>query len=314
MIQRQGTNPVQQEKQIRRRPSGRFDFAPAPLAGRRQVRLNGVAALVASSDPKVLQALAKTTVQCGLTAFPAYSVSESKAVLSRSDVGLVVCEDRFADGSYEDILCAATNIPVIVVSRTGDWLGCVKAIDAGAFDFVAYPEISGSIQRAVRDALAWQDTGGEEPSAVEPVPEKMRKGGRTVLLAGHTVTRSAMLRRQLREWSCQCRFAASFEQACRLLSQEDFDLVLCQYDLPDRTAFPLLDWLEGSTSTLVFCAGSGSGSRWLPVIRHGERYFERAPLSMKDLLNHLANAAVSSNIPQKSIRPAEEEVTQILAS
>ena len=105
----------------------------------------------------------------------------------------------------------------------------------------------------------------------------------TVLLAGDITTRSATLRKWSRHLDCYWQFAASFQDACRLMSQREFDLVLCQYDLPDRTAFPLLDWLEGSGSTLLFSARAGSGRRWLPVIERGKRCLDRPLLQTTDL-------------------------------
>jgi CheY-like chemotaxis protein len=63
----------------------------------------------------------------------------------------------------------------------------------------------------------------------------------TVLLAGDSATRSTTLRKWSGHLDCYWQFAASFQDACRLMSQREFDLVLCQYELPDRTAFPLLD-------------------------------------------------------------------------
>ena len=111
----------------------------------------------------------------------------------------------------------------------------------------------------------------------------------TVLLAGDIATRSSTLRK----WSCQLdcywQFASSFEDACRLMSQKEFDLVLCQYDLRDRTAFPLLDWLEGSHSTLLFAARAGRGSRWLTMIERGQRCLDRPLLQTKDLPNTLGS-------------------------
>src|ERR1700741_67824 len=97
----------------------------------------------------------------------------------------------------------------------------------------------------------------------------------TVLLAGDTSTRSATLRQWSRHLDCNWQFAASFQDACRLMSEREFDLVLCQYELPDRTAFPLLDWLEGSHSTLLFSARARKGTRWLPVIERGKRCLDR---------------------------------------
>ena len=112
----------------------------------------------------------------------------------------------------------------------------------------------------------------------------------TVLLAGDTAARSATLRKWLCRRGCYCQFATSFQDACRLMSQREFDLVLCQYELPDRTAFPLLDWLEGSRSTLLFSAKAGrSSSRWLPVIERGKRCLDRPLLQTTDLPNALGN-------------------------
>ena len=73
------------------------------------------------------------------------------------------------------------------------------------------------------------------------------------------------------------------------MSQREFDLVLCQYELPDRTAFPLLDWLEGSRSTLFFSTRAGRGSRWLPVIERGNRCLDRPLLQTKDLPDAFGN-------------------------
>ena len=104
----------------------------------------------------------------------------------------------------------------------------------------------------------------------------------TVLLAGDTALRSATLREWLAERDCHLQLVTSFREACRALSQREFDLVLCQYNLPDRTAFPLLDWLEGSPSTLIF-ERPGRGRRWLPVVQRGKRCLDRPLLRTTDL-------------------------------
>jgi CheY-like chemotaxis protein len=114
----------------------------------------------------------------------------------------------------------------------------------------------------------------------------------TVLLVGDTAARSTTLWNWLRKTGCTFEVATSYEGACSRLAQTDFDLVLCKYQLADRVAFPLLDWLEGSSSSLIFCAKSGRGSRWLPVIEHGERCLDRRllrstnlPAALESILN-----------------------------
>lgn len=111
----------------------------------------------------------------------------------------------------------------------------------------------------------------------------------TVLLAGDTAARSITLRKWLRKMGCAFHVVTSYQGLCAWLARTDFDLVLCKYQLPDRTTFPLLDWLEGTSSSLVFCAKSGRESRWLPVIVHGERRLDRPVLKAANLPRGLGN-------------------------
>ena len=67
-----------------------------------------------------------------------------------------------------------------------------------------------------------------------------------VLLVGESVRRSPQLVQWLERRGCNCRFAPSYRDACNVISGTQFDLVLSQYQLPDRTAFPLLEWLAVS--------------------------------------------------------------------
>jgi len=119
-------------------------------------------ALVASSDSKMLHELIEMVVHCGLSCFPASTVAETRQILDQQEVCLVVSDDRMIDGNYEDILIEAArlrpNVPVVVVSPTGDWSDYLKAISAGAFDYVAFPSIPGDFARTVRQALTFRTT------------------------------------------------------------------------------------------------------------------------------------------------------------
>jgi hypothetical protein len=110
-------------------------------------------------------------------------------------------------------------------------------------------------------------------------------GTPTAVLLGGDI-RSRTLRKWLDERNCYCKSVTSFQDICTALVQRDFDLVVCQYDLPDRTAFPLLDWLDGSSSTLIF-EGSRRGPRWLPVVERGRRCLDRPLLTTADLTDTL---------------------------
>ena len=49
-------------------------------------------------------------------------------------------------------------------------------------------------------------------------------------------------------------------------------ILLSEYDLPDRTAYPLLEKLIGSTSTLFLSAIVENGFRWVPALLRGRRW------------------------------------------
>lgn len=149
------------------------------LAGRLPRKANLLCALVVSSDEKVQQDLADIVTRCGLIPFRAFTVGESRRILARQEIGLVVSDDRLIDGTYEDLLAAAkvtrTAPLVIVVSMTGDWPDYFRATSGGAFDFLAYPPIRGELARVIHHALEARNsrscddcrgrsivTGGEE--------------------------------------------------------------------------------------------------------------------------------------------------------
>ena len=70
-----------------------------------------------------------------------------------------------------------------------------------------------------------------------------------ILLVGETAESSLQLTHWLEKRGCKCRFASSCQEACRLISGIKFDFVLSHFELPDRTAYPLLEKLIGSATT-----------------------------------------------------------------
>jgi CheY-like chemotaxis protein len=109
-----------------------------------------------------------------------------------------------------------------------------------------------------------------------------------VLLVGEVPRSSLQLLLWLYERGCRCHFATSYRDACSLISRAQFDLVLSQYQLPDRTAFSLLDWLTGSPATLFFSKVVESGCLWLPMLEHGKRCLGAPLLRSSDFNEALA--------------------------
>jgi CheY-like chemotaxis protein len=92
-----------------------------------------------------------------------------------------------------------------------------------------------------------------------------------VLLVGEVPRSSVELLLWFYERGCRCHFATSYRDASSLISRTQFDLVLSQYWLPDRTALSLSDWLLGSPATLFLSTVAESGCLWLPVLELGKR-------------------------------------------
>ena len=109
-----------------------------------------------------------------------------------------------------------------------------------------------------------------------------------VLLVGEAANNSLQLLQWFNRRGCCCQVAQSYRDAFNLVSHTQFDLVLSQYQLPDRTAFPLLDWLVGSSATLFFSTRVEKGFLWLQMLERGKRCVGAAMLQSNALIEALA--------------------------
>ena len=119
----------------------------------------------------------------------------------------------------------------------------------------------------------------------------------TALLVGEGARNSLQLLQWLNHRGCRWQVAQSYQEACNLMSGTQFDLVLSQYQLPDRTAFPLLDWLVESPATLFFSVRVDGGSLWLKMLERGKRCVRAPVLNSNDLaeaLGRVLDATVGS--------------------
>jgi DNA-binding NtrC family response regulator len=134
-----------------------FEFAFAQRQQQKGLVLQLPSGLVVSSDDEVRQKLAQVLRQCALAPVLASTVADSGMALAGHEMLIVVCNDRLDDGKYEDIVKLVVRseiqVPVIVVSRTGDWPEYLTAMCGGAFDYLAYPPIPGDLQQTIRNAL-----------------------------------------------------------------------------------------------------------------------------------------------------------------
>lgn len=157
MIQLDPNNVQYDDGEARRTDGKRYEIEFALRQRKKRVMLQVPSGLVVSSDDDVRRKLAWVLRQCALAPVLASTVAESRVALAGNEIFIIVCNDRLDDGKYEDIVKlvvrSETKVPVIVVSRTGDWPEYLTAMCGGAFDYLAYPPIPGDLQQTIRNAL-----------------------------------------------------------------------------------------------------------------------------------------------------------------
>ncbi len=99
----------------------------------------------------------------------------------------------------------------------------------------------------------------------------MRPNMPRILLVGRDFAAGSSFMERLCRSGCDCQVAHSFDEAQRSLDAGNFDLVLSEIALPDGSAYPLLNRLEGSRTTLYFFLGVSDGCWWLPALSAGRR-------------------------------------------
>jgi hypothetical protein len=89
------------------------------------------------------------------------------------------------------------------------------------------------------------------------------------------------------------------------LREREFDLALSPLRLRDVTLFPLIDFLEGSRTSLFFFRPVEDGCWWLPALRFGKKCFGSDALrpseiiaSLDDLMNEI-ELAHQTHIPER---------------
>ncbi|MBI3671042.1 MAG: hypothetical protein HY237_14840 [Acidobacteria bacterium] len=69
----------------------------------------------------------------------------------------VLCSDLLPDGDFRALLEvmaeAALDVPVIVLSHLDDWDSYLKAVRAGAFDYISCPPDAAESERILRLAV-----------------------------------------------------------------------------------------------------------------------------------------------------------------
>lgn len=95
--------------------------------------------LIVGPDEENGRTVAACAARRGETPISCASYKEARSLLERGRFRVVFCHDDLGDGRYGEVIRSAKPAPVIVLSRSAEWPWYLDALDAGAFDCIAYP-------------------------------------------------------------------------------------------------------------------------------------------------------------------------------
>jgi DNA-binding NtrC family response regulator len=113
--------------------------------------------LIVSGVTQSRDGLAQVASKCKLRPVCCGTLAAAKALMTRQQFAVVVCEDSLPDGNFHAMVGAGTRRrgrhPVIVVSSQDDWESYLLAMRAGAFDCLSSSSGTGEVERILATAL-----------------------------------------------------------------------------------------------------------------------------------------------------------------
>lgn len=126
-------------------------------ANERNVGFDLTKALVISAYEENRTALSEALAAEGLVPALCSSMIDAHKFLQSDDIGIVFCDD-VSDGCLKSVVAEVAKrrepIPVIAVSRTGEWHEYLEALRTGAFDYLSLPLRRNELDRVLGSALS----------------------------------------------------------------------------------------------------------------------------------------------------------------
>ena len=113
--------------------------------------------LIVCSDPAQADKTAELACNMGLKSITCDSLTGARTLIEEHTFQLILCADDLPDcnlrTSLKVLSCATGGVPVVVLSHLAEWEAYVKALSAGAFDYIACPPDRVETERILRLAL-----------------------------------------------------------------------------------------------------------------------------------------------------------------
>jgi DNA-binding NtrC family response regulator len=118
---------------------------------------NSCQVLIVSSDPLQCEMIDEIVRRLGAHSIICASLTDARAHIEELSFQFVLCSDDLPDCNLRTavrVLTSSTGgAPVIVLSHLADWDAYMKALGAGAFDYIACPPDPIETERILRLAL-----------------------------------------------------------------------------------------------------------------------------------------------------------------
>lgn len=172
--------------------------------------------LVVDDEPDIRELLELTLIKMGLDVVTAGNVSDAKAHLQRAPFNLVLTDMRMPDGEgievVEFIAEQGLDIPSAIITAYGSTENAVKAMKAGAFDYLSKPISLAQLRTLVKSVLKVDGNGkssnierlvGDSPAMqeVRRMVDKLARSQAAVYISGESGTGKEQAARLIHEQS-----------------------------------------------------------------------------------------------------------------
>jgi DNA-binding NtrC family response regulator len=118
---------------------------------------NSCQVLIVSRDPLQCEKTGEIVRRMGLQSLYCDSLTDARGRIEQQTFQFVLCSDELPDCNLRTALRVLTTFtggaPVIVLSHLADWDAFLRALGAGAFDYIACPPDPIETERILRRAL-----------------------------------------------------------------------------------------------------------------------------------------------------------------